>query len=410
MQTQPVKAALIGAGQRGYENFGAYALHHPDEFQFTAVCDIDRLKLKMFSEKHNIADKFQFTDFRELFKTKGLFDAVFIATMDRAHLEPALLAIKNKYPVFLEKPMAHTLEASIRIVEEAEKNNVLLQIAHPLRYTPIMTELKKIVDSGRIGRILSMIHNENVGNIHFSHSFVRGNWGNSQKSTPMIVQKSCHDMDLIVWLLDKQPKKLISFGSLSYFNKKHQPPKATDRCLEGCPYEDECPYSVKKIYLTDYTAWPVSVISVDASYEGRYKALETGPYGRCVFACDNDVPDHQVVLIEFEDDITVSFQMVGTTFRESRTMKIMGTQGEIRLSTAENEIEVSTFSPRKTEIIHPELQGGSHLGGDERLLKGFYKALTEKKKSLTTGRSSLLGHVLAFKAEESRLTGSIVNL
>ena len=197
--------------------------------------------------------------------------------------------------------------------ETARKRGKVLSVCHVLRYTPFFSKIKELLDKGCIGRLISIQHNENVGYWHYAHSFVRGNWRNSEDSSPMILAKSCHDMDIMLWLAGADCRSISSYGSLTHFKSENAPEGAPYRCMDGCPVQNECPYYAPRLYLTENTSWPTSVISADTGIEARTKALREGPYGRCVYRCDNNVVDHQVVAIEFKNDVTAVFTMSAFT-------------------------------------------------------------------------------------------------
>lgn len=407
---KPIKAIIIGAGDRG-NAYSRYAIAHPYQLQIIGVAEIDDNKRRLFSEKFNIPEKNQFRSFEEIFSLPRFADAVFITTLDRAHYQPAVMALKKGYNILLEKPISHNPIEILKLARAAENSKQVIMVCHVLRYTTFFGTIKKILDSNEIGDIISIQHNENIGNIHFSHSFVRGNWSNSNTTSPIILAKSCHDMDLLLWFINSKIKKLSSFGSLSYFSSKYKPKNAPKRCIDGCPVEEECPYSAIKIYLGESPNWFRTVITTDASLNGRLKSIQEGPYGRCVFQCDNNVPDHQVVNLEFKNGVTVSFTLSALTSEISRTLKIMGTKAELRASTAKNEIEIKKFSTNNITKINVGTIEGFHYGGDTNIVKSFISAIRYKtnNKNLTSLQESIDSHLAAFAAEESRLTGKVID-
>lgn len=405
-----IKAALIGAGGRGKEIYARYALDYPNEIKFVAVAEPNEHKRNEFAKLHKLSEDMIFTTWEELLDKPKFCDAVFICTQDRMHFEPTLKAMEKGYDLLLEKPMSNSLQECIRVIEESKKRNVSITVAHVLRYTPFFKKLKTIIDSRIIGDVVNINLNENVGYFHYAHSYVRGNWNNSETSSPMILAKSCHDMDILVWLVGKKPLKISSFGSLKYFNEKHAPEGSEERCLD-CAVEYECPYSALKTYLVDSTEWPVSVISTDLSIEGKLKALKEGPYGKCVFRSDNNVVDHQVVNVQFEDDITAGFTMSGFTSEMTRKIIIMGTLGEITGDLDKNEITVKLFGGGEEQLIKVENLSGGHSGGDTGLMKHYTRQLKDKAiEGLTSAEVSLLSHIMAFAAERSRLIGETIDL
>ncbi|MDR2631634.1 MAG: gfo/Idh/MocA family oxidoreductase, partial [Spirochaetaceae bacterium] len=246
-----------------------------------------------------------------------------------------------------------------------------------------------------------------VGHLHLSHSFVRGNWRNLAESSPMILAKSCHDMDMLHWLAGAPCGSLSSYGDLHYFKAENAPPGAPSRCLEGCPHMISCPYHVSKIYLTDYVGWPANVISTDLSIAGRLKALETGPYGRCVFHCDNDVVDHQTVAMRFNNGVSANFTMSGFTMEIHRNITLFGTGGEITGDMEEAQITVKEFPSRNIEAIRLASPLGGHSGGDANLVTDFVRNVREQENSARTSvKDSFESHYMAFAAEYSRLHGA----
>lgn len=408
-----ISLALIGAGDRGMHSYAPYALNKPHEVEFVAVAEPDDKKREAFRKQYGIKEENCFTDYKGLLDRPKLADGMLICNQDRMHLEPAIMALEKGYHVMLEKPMSVDPVECMQIGDCAEKYNKVLVICHVLRYTPFFSTIKELIDDGAIGKLISIQHNENVSYWHQAHSYVRGNWRKAEESSPMILAKSCHDMDIILWLAGSDCNKLSSFGSLSHFKKENAPVGAPERCLQGCPSEKECTYYAPKIYLTDKTSWPTSVISSDLSIEGRLQALRNGPYGRCVYHCDNDVVDHQVVNMEFENGVTAAFTMCAFTNEMSRTLKLMGTKGEIRAHMEKNQIEVIEFGASKKVTI--DLNIGvdihGHGGGDERLLSDFISLIREDNKNgLTSAKNSVQSHLMAFAAEKSRVEGTVVNM
>lgn len=409
-----IKLIIVGAGGRGYDAYGKL-IKERDDVMAVAVAEPDEAKRLRFAKEHGIPKDMQFTSWEELFSREKLADGVIIATPDRLHAGPAIAAMEKGYPILLEKPIAPTKEDVQKVVDIANKTKSTVVVGHVLRYTAFFKKLKELIKSGVIGDIVGIEHKENVGFFHFAHSFVRGNWKSSKTSAPSILAKSCHDLDILYWLSGAKCKTLTSFGELTYFKSKNKPEEAADRCI-NCPEEIEskCPYSAKKIYLTDYVGWPVSAISLDLSYEGRIKALKEGQYGKCVFSSDNDVVDHQIVNMLFENGIKVTFTMTAFSDTITRRIRIFGTLGEIRGEFDNSEIEVIKFAD--TERISYKLNSYNaeigHGGGDKGILEHFLSLIKGETKDNPTGiEASAHSHFMAFAAEESRLTnGKVITL
>ncbi len=408
---KPTTALILGAGSRGALVYAGFALSHPYLFKVTGVAEPIDERRKALAAEHHIDPANCFTDWREaLAGGRRIADVVCVCTQDQMHVEPVLAALELGYHVLLEKPMATNAADCMRIVRAVEKSGSMLSIAHVLRYTPFFQRIRHILDSGMIGRLVSIQHNENVGYFHYSHSYVRGNWRRADQSSPMILAKSCHDLDILRWLAGSPVAKLSSFGSLLHFTSENRPVGAPDRCLDNCPHHASCPYYAPKIYLTGNTGWPVNVISLDTSFAMVYKALQEGPYGRCVYACDNDVVDHQVVSLEFDNAVTAVFTMGAFNGEGSRTIKLMGTKGELHGHFEKGEIIVQRFGAG--EVLRYSLTDdkAGHGGGDDAFLQSFLQALRLQNKTanLTDATESLESHLMAFMAEEARLSGKVV--
>jgi len=404
--------AIIGAGSRGY-GYGKLASSLGGKCKVVAVAEPRDFFRKRAAEEFGIAPENVFKDWKELAKRPRLADAVVVATQDKMHVEPALAMIKKGYNVMLEKPMAPTEAECRKIVKAATEKGVIFAVCHVLRYTRYYTKLKEILDTGAIGDIVTVRHLEPVCYWHQAHSYVRGNWRNSKESSPMILAKSCHDMDILLYLIGKRCKRISSFGSLRHFRKECKPEGAAARCFD-CKFADKgCPYSAKKIYLRDRAekgnyGWPVDVVSQDFSVEGVTKALKEGPYGRCVYECDNDVVDNQTVNFEFEGPVTATFTMTAFTISGGRETEIMGTKGIIKGDSSNIELTrfedgaKETFDCAKTQ----GMLGDGHGGGDGGIVRSFVEALlAEDQARLKSGaKESLESHLMAFAAEKSRVS------
>lgn len=406
-----ITAVIAGIGARG-EVYGEYALNYPNDIEIVGFADPDTSKKGMFKKSHSIPDDMYFESWEDLLEKPRLADAIIICTQDNMHYEPTIKAIEKGYHVLLEKPMSTNPRECIEMGEAAKKHSRILSVCHVLRYTNFFTTIKKLINEGRIGELVSIQHNENVAYWHQAHSFVRGSWANSKESSPMILAKCSHDMDILLYLVGVDCRSVSSFGSLSHFKEENAPIGAPKRCLDGCPEEDECPYYAPKLYLSGNTGWPTSAVSYDTSYEAVKKALMEGPYGRCVYYCNNDVVDHQIVNMEFVNGVTVAFTMCAFTKDCTRTIKLMGTKGEIRGAMEKNEIEILDFNTGRKDIILLNSSAYGHGGGDFGIMKDFINLVRQdgKREGLTSATASIGSHIIAFAAEKSRLEKRIINI
>jgi predicted dehydrogenase len=423
---KPVEYIVVGAGSRG-SMYARYAIAHPAEARVVGVAEPRAFFRERLVAQHGISAEHVAEDWRALAQLPKFADAVVIATQDAQHLEPAVAFAEAGYDLLLEKPLAPDPVSCQRIVDAVEANNAIFAVAHVLRYTAYTQQLKALLDAGTIGQIVSVNHVEPLGYWHQAHSFVRGNWRKEATSSFMLLAKSCHDIDWLRYVIGEPCVRVSSFGSLLHFRKEAKPGAAgaATRCLD-CAYEPQCPYSAKKLYLgllrRNQLGWPLDVIATDFSEEGVTAALRDGPYGRCVYECDNDVVDHQVVNLEYASGVTASFTMISTSEYRDRQTTIFGTRGELRgngdtITHVDFVTDATTTIP--VEVPQPDAstagQGGSlsgHGGGDYGLMRSFVAAVAQRDPTLILSgpRESLETHLTVFAAEQARREQRVVQV
>jgi predicted dehydrogenase len=307
--------------------------------------------------------------------------------------------------------MAHTLEGCFDIVAASVRSAGSLHIGHVLRFTPFFQTLHQVIASGRLGDIVTVEHRENVVAWHMAHSYVRGNWSRRETAPPMIVAKATHDFDILHWNLGSSARTISSVGNLFEFRPERAPAEATGRCTDPCPVDD-CPYDARRIYLNpSLTGWPVHVITDDLSAEGRLRALQTGPYGRCAYKCGSDVIDHQVVSIAFESGASASLTVHGHSHEEGRTMRYDGTRATLRGRFGRHqELTIhSHLNGQVEEVSIPPVASG-HGGGDAGIIEAFLDSIELGKPPSTSANESIESHLLAFLAEEARLERTVIDV
>lgn len=409
----PVSLAIVGAGDRGTQ-YARWAAAHPEQAQVVAVADPSTERAAALARETGAQ---VYADWRDL-TGKRIADAVVIATQDREHLAPARAFAKLGYHILLEKPMAITAEECGEIITAVERADCIFAVCHVLRYAPYTDALKSLIDSGAIGQIVSVQHLEPVGYWHQAHSYVRGNWRRADEASFMLLAKSCHDIDWLQYIVGRPIRRVASFGGLTHLRAENKPDGAADRCLD-CQVERTCPYSAPRLYLGQLRdgrhEWPLSVVTHTYTEEAVTSALRHGPYGRCVYACDNDVVDHQVVAMEFDGGVTGTFTMTAFTEAGHRRTQIFGSQGE--LSCDGTTIRHHDFRTQRTRTIPIDATGdataaGGHGGGDTRLMAAFVQAVaTGDRTTIRSGPAeSLATHLAVFAAEQARLTGKVVQV
>lgn len=411
-----VEAVLVGGGNRGRFTYGGYALLHPEQLRIVALAEPVADRRAAVAAEHGLSGDCVAADWRALLEQPALAPVAIIATGDTEHVEPALAALARGYHVLLEKPIAPIAADCVRVVEAAERAGRMLQIGHVLRYTTFYEKVQAIVASGRLGEIVALDMKEHVAHWHLTHSYVRGKFRNRRIAAPIVLAKTCHDLDLMLWIVGRPARRLASFGSLSHFRPEQAPAGAPARCTDGCPVQEQCPHDAMRFYLGPdeklARLWPWTDLGLDPTREARRRALEIGPYGICVYRCDNDVPDHQVLAIEFDGGITASFTLQGLATHERRTIRISGTQGELRGVFQEGLIDVTRHGSFETEHHPIEASLAGHLGGDEGLIGHFIDVVARGAAGevRASGRVSLESHLIGFAAEQARLEGRVVEM
>jgi predicted dehydrogenase len=411
-----VEAVLIGAGHRGRHTFGAFARRRPERLRFVAVAEPDAGRRDAFAAEHGLGAACCHDDWRALLAAAPAAQAAVVATGDTLHVEPALAALAAGYHVLLEKPIAPTPAECVRVVEAAEASGRILQIGHVLRFTAFYEKVKEILASGVLGELSTIDMKEHVAYWHFTHSYVRGKFRSRAVAAPVVLAKTCHDLDLLCWFAERAPRRAASFGSLGHFRAESAPAGAPPRCTDGCPVQASCPHDAERFYLGPDDAlagsWPWLDVSPDPSRAARRRALEAGPYGRCVYRCDNDAVDRQVLAVEFEGGLTATFAVHGTASEERRTIRASGSRGELRGVLHDGVIELSRHGRLGVERIELKTPGVlGHFGGDEGLCAHFVDVVAAGSLGdvRTSGRISLASHLLGFAAEAARENGAVVD-
>ena len=415
---RPLSLVVLGAGARG-SAYADLAAKRPERARVVAVAEPRDGVRTAFAARHGVTEEHCFTDWRELLERPRLADVAIIAIHDADHVEAAVALADLGYQLLLEKPMATTEEDCDAIAEAVRRNGTALALTHVMRYTPYSVALKKILREGAIGDIVSLQHLEPIGYYHFAHSFVRGNWRREDQSSPLLLAKSCHDIDWLCDVVGRPVKRVSSFGSLTHFRPESAPEGATDRCVT-CPLESSCAFSAPRLYRIGLRKGGTKqyftrvTTAGELTEEAVTEALAEGPYGRCVYRSDNDVPDHQVVNLEFDNAVTASFVLTAFTPLENRHTKIFGTRGQ--LTGDGRRIEVYDFLTERTTVVDTSLDGSSaaegHAGGDEAMFNAYVDALGDGRPELIVSGidASLAGHRVVFAAERARHTATVVEL
>ena len=413
---------VIGAGNRG-ERYALHMCEMPEKYKIVGVADPDPARQRYFMEHYGVPAEGCYSSWEEILAQPKFADIAVIATVDNMHYEPALRAIDKGYDLLLEKPVAPNAQECADIAKAARDKGVTVLVCHVLRYTPFYGKVKELLLSGAVGEVTSVDLVEGVGNVHFSHSFVRGNWHNTSFSAPMLLAKCCHDLDIVQWLLDKPCQQVSSFGSLTHFTPENAPEGAPVRCSDNnCPVGETCPYNCIKHYHDFKTNVRRSIITKgiakdhgEATDAEVMEALRTTDYGLCVYHAHNNMVDHQVVSMEFAGGITAVLTMNAFN-KGGRYIRIYGTKGELFAHMKDAEIQIYDFETKQTTFVPvlktEESTNGGHGGGDEGIIKEMYEYFcgTYTGYKAADIHTSVRNHMIGYAAEEARLNHTVVDV
>ena len=415
-----LSAVQVGGGNRARFVYGPYARNNPEQLRIVALAEKDSARRAIFASENKLEKGQCFPDADSLFKEGRLADIAIIATQDRDHCDNAMKALALGYDLILEKPIAASMDECREILALATRLGRKVSVSHVLRFAPFYQKVKSLIESGSIGRLVTLSMEENVSWWHFAHSYVRGEWRREELSTPSILAKSCHDLDLIVWLSGGKCQWLESSGGLRWFTAANAPEGSSAYCMDGCAAASSCPYNAPHLYSEDETVgykhggWGPTLYSITDKKEpdALMEALRKGPYGRCVYHCDNDVADNQLVMGRMENGVDFTFLMTAFAATGHRTIHAQGSEGEITGDLEAERLVWQRFGGKAEEVAFNTSgvythQG--HGGGDDRLLDEvmrYERGEVEANGNLTTLDLSMESHFMGFASEVSRKKGS----
>jgi predicted dehydrogenase len=423
-------AIIVGAGHRALL-YASYATAHPDELEIVGVVDPSEPRRTHAAQQFGLSVRDCFPSVNDLLGSRARADFVVNGTMDRHHVPTSLPLLQAGYHILLEKPFATSEEELKELVSSARQYGRKISICHVLRYAPFYAAIRQEVVRGTIGEIINVQAVEHVSYHHHAVGFVRGKWNRRDAcGSSMLMAKSCHDLDLIAWMKSGvAPVRVASTGGNFQFRPDKAPPGAGTRCLVDCPIETDCLYSARKHYIDHPERWSFYVWSslehlAAPTIEDKINSLKgDNPYGRCVWRCDNDVVDHQSVVIAFADGCTATLNMIGGAAKPSRSLHLVGTRGEIQGYMEDSKFTIRHLDPRpgceyRETIVDLKISGdmtgarGGHGGGDLRLVADFLRLLRGETPSLssTALEDSISGHLIGFGADRAMETGTVVEI
>jgi len=445
---------VVGAGDRGYDAYATLLLDEPDLGRIVAVADPDAGRRERFARRFHLTSADCYPGWEELFAQPRLADYAIIATGDTHHVEPTIAALGAGYHVLLEKPMALDDKDCRRIVEAAEAADRVVAVCHVYRYSHVFSELHRLIEDGSLGDVITIQLSENVAFWHYAHSYVRGHTRRSV--VPWLLQKSCHDLDLLAWMAGAPAAEVSSFTRPTELTEANAPEGAPEHCIEGCPHAPTCPYDAVATYreLTPVLAdlamterplglgpaasalkavrprllhsgipavskrmewwrWPVAAVTDDHTPEGLDHALRTTRWGRCAWRVeDNDQPSGQTVSIRFTNGVLANFTLQSASHRTMRMVRVDGTKGSAwgELRALDGWLKFADHTTGRVRKIQIPTAFDGHGGGERPLFRDFLRAIEGGTEPSVSARESVESHRIAFAAMESAATGRIVTL
>ena len=398
---KPIRALLIGAGARGAQSYAPYALDHPEQIVFVGVAEPRAFLRDAFVRQHSIAPEFVFENYEEALAGETFADCVLVCTQDNDHIRPCMLALDAGYTdILVEKPISKNIAECIALRDKAAEKNARILVCHSLRYTAFYNKMRELVQSGTIGTLCAMTQQEGVGYFHQAHSFVRGDWGSSEKSSPMLLAKCCHDTDLILFLSGRSACSVSSIGSLGHFKRENAPKGSPDRCIHGCPAADTCPYNAVTGYQ-QYEHFCRMAVEKEG-FSSFEEAMREGRYGRCAYKCENDVVDRQLVSLLLEDGVTASLVMTAFSKDGGRETSLFGSHGELCGRMEDGVITHRDFATNNVTTYQVNNNLSGHMGADDNMIKALIAMTRTKVKSISDISVSVESHLICHLAEEAR--------
>lgn len=422
-----IKVVLVGAGNRA-DVYASLALKKPEKMKVVGIVDPDVIRRDIMKKKYDVDEEYCFDSVEEFVQRDKFADAVINGTLDNQHVVTSIPILEKGYDLLLEKPFCVNEEELWQLKEAADKSGCKVMICHVLRYTPFYTAIKRRIMNGEIGDVMNIQLTEHVSFHHWGVSYVRGKWANeSVCGAPVLLAKSCHDIDLMMWLKGGvKPAAVSSFGTDFQFKPETKPQNAGHYCLLDCPadVEKDCIYSARKNYLEPQLHWTQyafkNIEGQELNYENCRKGLmdKNSNYSKCIWDCPHDIVDNQSVIVQFEDGTMGTFALVGSTAKPERNIHVIGTKGEIKgvfqdskyvvRKAAENNSYVETLYDLNLDGDMDGEKGG-HGGGDSRLVEDFVDYLNGEEASIscTSLDDSIYSHLTVFRAEKARKNGVV---
>lgn len=403
---EKVKLAIIGTGLRGAYTYAPLIEKYKDKCEIVAFVENKKGRRDLFLEKYPIDESMVFDNLNDFIAHDKLADAVIISHYDLLHYDTAQVALVKGYDVLVETPAANSLDGLVHLKDFSEKNkDRLFMVAYNNRYSNFYNKLKEISDSKDLGDLINISYNVDVGYKEFIHNYVRGNWRITSDTATIMLTNSCQDIDMMIGLSGGNCEKVSCFSDLRVFNWESFNTKMSENCFR-CLEEKGCPFSAKKIYLEE-DKFINKAVHINPTKENLEAILKEGPYGKCVFYCDNDVADNLTSIFKFDNKVTANFNINAFTKESDKKIRLFFKEGEVEASFKDKQIKIKKFLDDEEQIIKIEEENI-----DEKLFLDFIDRVSNKNydSCISSVGEVIQSHVATFAAEFANVGETVVNV
>jgi predicted dehydrogenase len=368
-ETKMINVAVISAGGRGCGVTNNLLRDSDGNVKVAAVFDPDKKQCEKAVELWHSPETAICETYQEAINTPGV-DWVLVFSPNAFHKEHILAGFAAGKHVFSEKPLATSIEDCQEIFEAHRKSGLLFATGFVLRYSKLYRKAKELITSGKLGKVLSIDANENIAPDH--GGYIMTNWRRLSKfAGPHILEKCCHDLDLINWFCDSLPSKIAAFGGLDYFIPENQ-------------------HHMEKYGKDTFAAWP-DPHRVDSP-----------------FTADKDLMDNQVGIMQYRNGIRVMFQATMANAIPERRMYFSCTEGTMVLELYSSTLRYKCLGDEGETIINFGADG--HGGGDAYIMKELYETMTTGTAPKCSGDEGLESAVVALAIDQAAQSNQMVDL
>ena len=389
---EKIRVAVVGIGGRG--SWAARRLAEHAGYDLVALCDTNRWKLEHFLSTEGLDGVMASTSIHQCLRDAEV-DAVVVTTHDGAHADVAVPALEAGKFVFVEKPLDITAQGCRAIVEADRAAGGRASVGMNLRLAPTYATVKRLVDAGAVGRVLTIQADEfyDGGRTYFRRwnrlrAFGGGLW----------ITKACHDFDLLYWLAAAPPLAVAAFAELTHYRPRDDAPLHCADCDRKLDCYDGF-YAIKR----------------RANVQGKLLAEVAADHGAprpdlCLFNSDKDTFDHGIATVRFERGIVATYTCNVVAGFSDRRIRVSGTDGTLDGALAGSTVLLRKRNPSTSEEIPVDQQGGGHGGGDRLLFEEFLDFIKGRREPRVRPAEGMVAVLMGLAATRSSDEGRLVPL